>query len=63
MQRESVNLGIYSCDWTMINLKFKKLILLTMQINDANRKTMTFSTNKIVNLHLFAHVRIHTLLQ
>ncbi|XP_022179141.1 uncharacterized protein LOC111039812, partial [Myzus persicae] len=41
---------------TVKNFKFKKLVLLTMQINDTNQKIMNLSTNKIVNLHLFASV-------
>jgi len=58
-QRESINLGIYSCNWTMTNLKLKKLLLLTMQINDANQVTMKVSMRKLVNLNLFANVSIY----
>lgn len=46
----------------MINLKFKKLFLFTMQINDANQKTMKVSMQKIANLLLFSYVSIHILL-
>ncbi|XP_026806808.1 uncharacterized protein LOC113549619 [Rhopalosiphum maidis] len=56
LKRESVNFGIYSCNWTKLNLIFKKRLLLTMQINDANRISMKASTKKIVNLQLFANV-------
>ncbi|XP_015368716.1 PREDICTED: uncharacterized protein LOC107165134 [Diuraphis noxia] len=56
LKREFVNLGIYSCDWTMRNLKLKKLLLLTMKINDANQRTMKVSMRKIVNLNLFVNV-------
>jgi len=44
-----------------MDLKFKKLLLLTMQINDANQITMKVSTKKVVNLQLFASVRINLL--
>jgi hypothetical protein len=44
-----------------MNLIFKKLLLLTMQINDANRIIMKVSAKKIVNLQLFANVNINLL--
>ncbi|XP_022176583.1 uncharacterized protein LOC111037989 [Myzus persicae] len=56
LKRESVNLGISSCNWLKMDLKFKRLLLLTMRINDANQITMKASTKKIVNLQLFANV-------
>ncbi|XP_003243840.3 uncharacterized protein LOC100573389 [Acyrthosiphon pisum] len=56
LKRKSVNLGIYSCNWTKMDLKFKKLLLLTMQINDANYITIKASTKTIVNLPIFANV-------
>lgn len=46
----------------MTNLKLKKILLLTMQINDANQVTMKVSMRKLVNLNLFANVGIHILL-
>ncbi|KAL5243499.1 hypothetical protein ACI65C_010909 [Semiaphis heraclei] len=54
--RESVNLGIYFCNWTKKDLKFKKLLLLTMRINNANQIIMKASTKKIINLQLFGNV-------
>jgi len=44
------------------NLKLKKLLLFTMEINDANQITMKVSMKKLVNLNLFANVGIHLLL-
>jgi len=41
-----------------MNLIFKKLLLLTMQMNNANQITMKATTNKIVNLQLFSNVNI-----
>lgn len=62
MQMELVNFGIYSCDWTNKNLKFKKLLLLTMRMNDAcNKLALKASSKKIINLHLFTSVPIHLL--
>ncbi|CAH1736831.1 unnamed protein product [Aphis gossypii] len=56
IQRESVNFNIYCCNWTKMNLKFKKLLLLTMQMNDANRMGIKASPKKIINLQLFASI-------
>lgn len=56
MKRESINLGIYSCNWMYLNSKLKKILLLTMQINNANQLMIRASPNKIVNLQLFANV-------
>ncbi|XP_025207395.1 uncharacterized protein LOC112603161 [Melanaphis sacchari] len=56
LKKESVNLGIYSCNWTKMDLTFKKILLLTMRINDANQIKMKASEKKIVNLQLFSYV-------
>ncbi|CAH1736833.1 unnamed protein product [Aphis gossypii] len=56
IKRESVNYSIYSCNWTKMDLKFKKLLLLTMQMNDANRMVIKASPRKIINLQLFASI-------
>jgi len=59
MQRELVNLSLYSCNWMKMNLKFKKLLLLAMQMNDANQMMLKASPKKIINLQLFANVSIY----
>lgn len=61
-QRSSVNFGIYSCDWTRMNLKFKKLVLLAMQMNDTNQLVLKCSPKKIINLQLFANVNNYYIL-
>ncbi|XP_025191437.1 uncharacterized protein LOC112591739 [Melanaphis sacchari] len=53
---QSVNTRIYSCDWTRMDVKFKKLLLLTMQMNNANNLMIKASPKKIVNLQLFANI-------
>ncbi|KAF0706717.1 odorant receptor 46a-like, partial [Aphis craccivora] len=52
--RQLVNFGIYTCNWTKMDLKFKKLLLLTMQMNNANRMVIKASPKKVINLQLFA---------
>lgn len=56
MQRELVNFGMYSCNWTEMDLKFKKLLLLSMRMNDANQIMIKASAKKIINLELFIDV-------
>ncbi|XP_026807283.1 odorant receptor 22a-like [Rhopalosiphum maidis] len=56
LKRESVNFAIYSCDWTKMDLKFKKLLLLTMRMNDANNLMIKISPKKVVNLQMFTNV-------
>jgi len=53
-----VNTGIYSCDWTKMDVQFKKLLLLTMQMNNSNNLVIKASPKKFVNLQLFANVLI-----
>jgi len=39
-----------------MDMKCKKLILLTMKLNNANYKKLKFTTTKIVNLEMFFKV-------
>ncbi|XP_060876717.1 uncharacterized protein LOC132949713 [Metopolophium dirhodum] len=52
--RELVNYSIYCCNWTQMDLKFKKLLLLAMRMNDANNWVIKATPKKIVNLQIFA---------
>ncbi|KAE9531902.1 hypothetical protein AGLY_010104 [Aphis glycines] len=61
-KRELVNYSIYCCNWTKMDLKFKKLLLLTLQMNDANRMVIKASPRKIINLQLFASSEYNSLL-
>ncbi|XP_060875404.1 uncharacterized protein LOC132948778 [Metopolophium dirhodum] len=56
LKRESVNFALYSCDWTKMDIKFKKLLLLTMRMNDANNFVIRATPRKVVNLQMFANV-------
>lgn len=58
-QKESVNFGIYSCNWTVMDIKFKKLLFLVMQMNDVNRSIVKFSPKIIIDLKLFSNVCIY----
>jgi len=39
-----------------MDVKFKKLLLLTMRMNDANNLMIRASPKKVVNLQMFANV-------
>eukprot|EP00102_Acyrthosiphon_pisum_P020077 XP_016657287.1 PREDICTED: uncharacterized protein LOC107882832 [Acyrthosiphon pisum] len=59
LKRESMNFALYSSNWTDMSIKFKKLLLLTMRMNDAENLKMKISMKRIVNMEMFADV-VHT---
>ncbi|XP_060842262.1 odorant receptor 2a-like [Rhopalosiphum padi] len=59
-KKESVTYGMYSCDWTSMDLKFKKLLLLSMRMNDADKLMIKATPTKIINLEFFVKVMITT---
>jgi len=58
LKKESIVFALYSSNWTKMNIKCKKLILLTMKLNNANHKKLKFTETKIVNLEMFFKVSI-----
>lgn len=52
-----MNFALYSSNWTYMSIKFKKLLLLTMQMNSAENLKMKVSIKKMVNMEMFADVR------
>jgi hypothetical protein len=56
MQKDSVNFSIYSSDWTNMNLKSKKLLLLAMNMNNVNWLQMKASPRRHVDLQQFLNV-------
>ncbi|KAL5239807.1 hypothetical protein ACI65C_007217 [Semiaphis heraclei] len=57
-QKESIIFALYSSNWTEMDMKCKKLILLTMRMNNANKKSLKFTITKIVNLEMFFKVAV-----
>jgi len=55
-QNDTINFALYSCNWTEMSIKFKKTLLLSMQINNANNIKLKISPNIIVNLQLYTNV-------
>ncbi|XP_025207698.1 uncharacterized protein LOC112603381 [Melanaphis sacchari] len=60
LKKESVIYGMYSCDWTSMDLKFKKLLLLSMRMNGADKLMLKATPTKIINLEFFVKVMITT---
>lgn len=57
-----MNFALYSCNWTQMNIKFKKLLLLAMQVHTSNGLNMKLTAKLIINLEMFANVRIKLLM-
>ncbi|XP_025205601.1 putative odorant receptor 92a [Melanaphis sacchari] len=55
-QKDTMNFALYSSNWTAMSIKYKNILLLTMQMNDAEKLKLRISLTKIVNLEMFASV-------
>ncbi|XP_029342460.1 uncharacterized protein LOC107882864 [Acyrthosiphon pisum] len=55
-QKNVMNFALYSSDWTQMEIKFKKLLLLAMQMHDANKLDMKLTDKLVINLELFTRV-------
>lgn len=53
-----MNFALYSSDWTAMSISYKKMLLFTMRMNDAEKLKQKISLRKIVNLEMFASVCI-----
>ncbi|XP_060861890.1 uncharacterized protein LOC132938922 [Metopolophium dirhodum] len=56
--KSTLNFGLYSSNWTEMDLKFKKTLFLAMSMNSAHMKVMRLSPKSIINLEIFAAVSI-----
>ncbi|XP_050439540.1 uncharacterized protein LOC126845011 [Adelges cooleyi] len=54
--RDGVNFGLYSCDWTAMDIRFKKLLILAMAMNNANQLKIKATPNRAIDLQLFLGV-------
>jgi len=52
-----MNFALYSSNWTDLSIKFKKLLLLIMRMNNAENLKMKISMKRMVNMEMFADVR------
>jgi len=57
-QKSVLNFGVYSSNWTEMDLTFKKTMLLTMKMNSSHKRAMKVSPNSAVGLEMFARVGV-----
>ncbi|CAH1724318.1 unnamed protein product [Aphis gossypii] len=55
-QKTAMNFALYSSNWTQMEIQFKKLLLLAMQMHDANKLNIKLTAELIINLELFTKV-------
>ncbi|KAE9539565.1 hypothetical protein AGLY_004817 [Aphis glycines] len=55
-RRENINFGLYSCDWTRLDIEIKKLILLAMRMNNSNNLKINVTFTKFIDLPMFASI-------
>ncbi|XP_050442876.1 uncharacterized protein LOC126846998 [Adelges cooleyi] len=55
-KKDNVNFGLYSCNWTAMDIGFKKTLLLAMGINNSNRLAIKATPAIIINLECFLKV-------
>lgn len=55
-QKDSIIFILYSCNWTEFDMKFKKLILLTMRINNNHQQKLQYTRTRIINMEIFYQV-------
>lgn len=53
-----MNFSLYCSDWTQTNIKFKKLMLLIMRMNDSEKTVLKISMKRTINMEMFASVSI-----
>ncbi|XP_015368035.1 PREDICTED: uncharacterized protein LOC107164648 [Diuraphis noxia] len=55
-QKDSMNLALYSSDWTPSNLQHKILLLHAMRMNNAENLRLQVTKNRIVNFKMFTDI-------
>ncbi|CAI6364107.1 unnamed protein product [Macrosiphum euphorbiae] len=55
-QKDSMNLALYSSDWTASNLQHQILLLHAMRMNNAENLRLRVTRHKIVNFQMFTYI-------
>lgn len=61
VQKSAVNFGLYSSNWTAMDLKLKKTILNAMTINSSHKNAAVLTPKIIVNVKMLTSVSTDTL--
>ncbi|CAI6361937.1 unnamed protein product [Macrosiphum euphorbiae] len=54
-KKDSITVGLYSSNWTEMDIKFQKLILLAMRMANAHQNKLQFTRTRIINMEIFYH--------
>ncbi|KAE9528124.1 hypothetical protein AGLY_012546 [Aphis glycines] len=53
-KKDAMTFSLYSCNWTeLFDMKCKKLVFLTMGMNDAHHQKLQYTRTRIINLEMF----------
>ncbi|CAI6360301.1 unnamed protein product [Macrosiphum euphorbiae] len=55
-KKDLITFGLYSSNWTEMDMKFKKLILLTMRMANAHQNKLQITRTRIINMEIFYQV-------
>lgn len=58
LQKDLLHFALYSGDWSGKSLKYKKMILFAMRMNNADQLKLQITMTRIVNLEMFTGVRV-----
>ncbi|CAI6344534.1 unnamed protein product [Macrosiphum euphorbiae] len=53
IKKDAISFALYSSNWTEMKMKYKKLILLTMRMNDAHQKKFHYTMTRTINIEIF----------
>ncbi|CAI6364349.1 unnamed protein product [Macrosiphum euphorbiae] len=52
-KKDLITFGLYSSNWTEMDIKFQKLILLAMRMANAHQNKLQFTRTRIINMEIF----------
>ncbi|XP_050535500.1 uncharacterized protein LOC126902365 isoform X2 [Daktulosphaira vitifoliae] len=55
-QKDAMIFAMYSCNWTVKDIKFKKMLLHAIKMNNGNNLSMKVTPTKLVNIEMFSRV-------
>ncbi|VVC25231.1 Olfactory receptor, insect [Cinara cedri] len=57
-KKDTLNFGLYCSNWTEMDIKFKKKLLIAMNFNTAHKQQIKTSPQSIINLEMFSNVNV-----
>jgi len=62
LQKNNINFALYNCNWIEKDITFKKLLLISMKINNSENLKLKATAQIIINLQLFTNVNIRIII-